>query len=276
MLFRALFINLTFTLAAGAESAPAVFDLAGEPRQTALQNGLREISGLAIASDNSVYAHNDEHGIVYEVSLADGKAVKAFALGDPTTAADFEGVAIDDGRVYLITSHGRLYEAPLGAHRARVKFNVYDTGAGDFCEVEGLTKADAPGAFLILCKTPRPGELENTLAVFRWSLVDRAAVVAPWLALSYADFLQTDDIRVFRPSAIEWRRDDNTLVILSARSLQLAVVDLADRSVEVRDLSPQFHVQPEGVTLTPDGALVIADEGAGRGPGRLSVYPPQR
>ena len=47
-----------------------------------LARGLTEISGLAVASENSVYAHNDEHGIIYEIALSNGEIVAAFALGE--------------------------------------------------------------------------------------------------------------------------------------------------------------------------------------------------
>ena len=93
-----------------------------------LPQGLSEISGLAVASPNTVYAHNDEYAIVYEIALDTGKALKAFALGKPTVKGDFEDIAVRGGNVYLLASDGHLYEAPIGEHRQRVRYNVYDTG----------------------------------------------------------------------------------------------------------------------------------------------------
>lgn len=248
------------------------FDLVGEPHQLALVNGLREVSGLAMASENSVYAHNDEHSIVYEVMLADGAVKAAFAMGDPTVNADFEGIAVQSERVYLITSTGLIYEAPVGAHRERVRFNVFDTGVGAFCEVEGLTLADTKGEFLILCKSPKVKELSDRLTIYRWSLNDRMPVTDAWLQKPYGDFLSADDVQTFRPSAIEWNMAGQTGVILSARSHQLVVINGKGAVLKLHNLDADLHVQAEGVALTPSGELVIADEGAGRGPGRLSVY----
>lgn len=254
-----------------SESADA-FDFIGGPRQLALVNGLREVSGLAMATDNSVYAHNDEHGIVYEVMLADGAVKAAFAMGDPTVSADFEGIAAQAGRVYLITSTGLIYEALLGAHRERVRFNVFDTGAGAFCEVEGLATADADGEFLILCKSPKVKELAARLTIYRWSLNDRMPVTETWLQKPYREFLSGDDVRIFRPSAIEWDTTRRTGVVLSARSHHLIIISDEGTVLELRDLDADLHAQAEGVALTPAGELIIADEGAGLGPGRLSVY----
>lgn len=257
---------------AGAEGGAISFDIPDAPRQFALVNGLREVSGLAMASENSVYAHNDEHGIVYEVMLADGSVKAVFALGDPTVSADFEGIAAQDGRVYLITSTGLIYEALVGAHRERVRFNILDTGVGAFCEVEGLSLADRNNEFLILCKSPKVKELAAHLTIYRWSLDSRVPVSEAWLQKPYGEFLSADDAQIFRPSAIEWDRVRGEGLILSARSHQLIVINEDGTVVEARNLDADLHAQAEGVALTPAGELIIADEGAGRGPGRLSAY----
>ena len=68
-----------------------------------LPEGLREISGLAVASNNTVYTHDDNYAIVYEVDLNLQKAIKAFALGKPTVKGDFEDIAVRDGYVEGIT-----------------------------------------------------------------------------------------------------------------------------------------------------------------------------
>ncbi|MEO1241210.1 MAG: hypothetical protein AAFX54_04825 [Pseudomonadota bacterium] len=252
--------------------SPYGFGLDGPPRQSALVNGLREVSGLAMASENSVYAHNDEFGIVYEVTLTDGTVKSAFALGDPTVSADFEGIAAENGRIYLVTSTGLIYEALVGAHRGRVLYNVFNTGAGAFCEVEGLANATEDGAFLILCKTAQVQDLQGKLTIYRWSLRDRKPVVDPWLQVSYQDFLGEEEAKVFRPSAIEWDPARHSLIIVSARSRHLMVISEDGSAAAKTTLPTDLHLQAEGVALAPSGDLIIADEGAGRGPGRLSVY----
>jgi uncharacterized protein YjiK len=244
----------------------------GPSQQFALVNGLREVSGLAIASKNSVYAHDDEYGIVYEIDLADGAVKAAFALGDPTVRADFEGIAAENGRVYLATSTGLIYEALTGPHRGRVRYNVYDTGVGAFCEVEGLSRAQNAGDFFVLCKTARIAEFENRLVIFRWNVRDRQPVAEPWMNIPYRDFLKKQNIGMFRPSAVEWDRDRKMLVVLSARSRQLVAMDEGGRLLFEKALSADIHAQAEGMTLMPSGDLVIADEGRGRSPGKLSIY----
>lgn len=248
--------------------------LSDEAIEIALPKGLIEISGLAAGSGNSVYAHNDEHAIVFEVDTATGEIERAFALGRPTVKADFEGIAVLDDRIYLISSAGMLFEAPIGDHRARVKYNVFDTGVGDFCEVEGLSNGPDAGEFLILCKAARTDALHERLAIFSWSIDQRTPVVQPKYEIHFDRFLTPTEQEFFRPSAIDWDQNSGTALILSARNNLLIRINAAEQVTEKVDLSPERHVQAEGVALMPNGAIVIADEGAARAPGKITVYPP--
>lgn len=248
------------------------FQLGDRRSQFQLVRGLTEISGLAVASDSSVYAHNDEHGIIYEVALSGGEIISAFALGEPTTRADFEGIAALDGRIYLVTSTGLIYEAIIGAHRARVRYNVFDTGIGEFCEVEGITHGPAPAEFLLICKTARQTEFDGRLVIFKWSLADRTPVVEPWLNIPLSGLLTSKERVNFKPSAIEWRIKDSSLLVLSARN-QLLLNLRPDGAILLKKTLPQaVHPQAEGLAIMPSGDLVIADEGTMRLPGALTIY----
>ncbi len=246
------------------------------PQRFQLVNGLQEISGLAMASENSVFAHNDEFGIVYEVSLENGEVIAAFALGAITEPGDFEGIASDNGRIYLVTSAGKIYEALIGDHRKRVMFNVFDTGIGSLCEVEGLSRGFEPGSFLVLCKSARIRDVYNTLTIYKWSVLDRRPVTEPWLQIPYAEFLSSDEAEIFRPSALEWDANRKALIVLSAQSRHVAIVSDEGAVLQTDTLSSQFHPQAEGVTITPSGDIVIADEGVRRKPGTISLYKVQR
>lgn len=53
---------------------------------------------MAMLAGNQLLAHDDERGVVVEISYRDGSIVKVFALGDrrDPVAADFEGIAAVD------------------------------------------------------------------------------------------------------------------------------------------------------------------------------------
>jgi hypothetical protein len=240
-------------------------------KQFYLPEGLSEISGLAVASNNSVYAHDDNFAIVYELDLSSGKTLKAFALGNPTVKADFEDIAVRDGYVYLLTSDGRLFEAPVGENRKRVLYNAYDTGVGVHCETEGLAIGPAEGDFLILCKKPHEVGFKDRLVVYIWNLRDRKPVATPWLNVSLDGLVEKLDQANFRPSAFAWRRDRGTLIVVSAKGHSAIEIDQPGRLVDSFKLDKERHPQTEGLTIMPDGRLILSDEGP-PGHGKITVY----
>ena len=240
-------------------------------RQFYLPEGLTEISGLAVASNDTVYAHDDNFAIVYEVALSSEKTIKAFALGNPTVKGDFEDITARGGYVYLLTGDGHIFEAPVGENRKRVIYNAYDTGVGAHCETEGLANGPAEGDFLILCKKPHEDEFKDRLVIYIWNLHDRKPVATPWLNVSLDGFVAKLDQANFHPSAFVWRRDKGTLIIISAKGHSAVEIDQKGRLVDRIKLNKQLHPQPKGLALMPDGRLVVSDEGSS-GHGMISVY----
>lgn len=237
-----------------------------------LPPALREISGLAIASPGSVFAHDDEQAVVHEIELATGRTLRSFSLGSPPARGDFEGIAADRGRVHLITSDGRLLSADAGPHGAHIPFEVHDTGAGADCEIEGLSLAPRPGHVLILCKRAQGGGREDRLIIYQWSIEAPAPVGRPWREIDVREALRGDRGR-FAPSSIEWVPTRRQLVVVSAGDRTLLVLDENGRILGSERLAAGRHPQPEGVTITAADELVIADEGDRGRPARLTLYP---
>ncbi len=232
-----------------------------------LPDRLNEISGLA-ALDGRLFAHGDEHGIIYEIDHRLGHFVKAFALGEATVRDDFEGIAIVGDRFYLVASSGRLYESFEGADGERVLYNTYGTGVDRDCDVEGLAFEPADRSLLLLCKNPRP---DGFIRIHRWSL-ERKTLSAP-LLISVAAL--ADGIRgaSFHPSGIEWHPDTGHYFIVAARESSLAEITPSGEVVAVRAL-PRRHHQPEGIALIAGDVLALADEGV-RGKAHLTLYRPR-
>ena len=137
-----------------------------------LPGPLEEISGLAMTGDNRLLAHNDERAIVFEIDYQNGSIQKAFQLADLNypVAGDFEGIAATDDKIFMVTSSGRLYEFREGTSGESVLFNVYTTGVGRDCEIEGLTYDRSQRGLLLMCKDSRSLEMEGQLAIYQWSI----------------------------------------------------------------------------------------------------------
>ena len=248
----------------------------GEERAThwRLPRRLTEISGLAVTRDGRLLAHHDEAGVVFELDYRTGAIVKEFALadGEAPVRGDFEGIATVEERIYLVTSAGRLYEFHEGTDREPVLFTMYATGVGQRCEIEGLAYDASRRALLLLCKRPVGQAPAGRLRVHAWSVDRRQLDENGGVVLEVGDFSRHLGTNGFRPSGIEWHPDSGRLLIVAARQQAIAEVTPDGAIAAVRRFSAGWHRQVEGVTLAPDGSLIVADEGAG-GRGRLTVYP---
>ncbi len=220
---------------------------------------LREISGLATTADGRLFGHDDERAIIYELDADQAALRKHFTLGDPIERGDFEGLAVSpEGAFWLVTSTSRLYRFHEGQDGAQVAFDRFDAGLGEICEIEGLAYLAAEARLILACKTHHLRGMRNTIALYAWST--RTRRTALWRTLPEADIAAAAGVRSFRPSSIEFDQRSGRVILLSANRGALAELDANGALVTARSLG-RHHVQPEGVAILADGALVIADEG---------------
>lgn len=246
---------------------------AGRPSaRWAMPARFREISGLAASPDGRLFLHDDEQGVIGAFDPAGGKIVAAYQLGAELIRGDFEGIAVGDGRVFLTTSDGVLYDSPLpapGSASRTLAVSRIDTGVGEHCEVEGLGFDPRSRLLLFACKAPRKRKLEGQVTIYRWSvalgrLADPKRLEAP---------LRDLDKRFaggFRSSSIEVDPETGHYVLISSADHGYVVLDTVGKVVASGPLAGR-HRQPEGLTIVPDGRMFVSDEG-GRGPGTITAY----
>lgn len=238
--------------------------------QWALPDKLREISGLALTSDERLLAVADEEAIVYEIDYNDGSLVKAFALGEPTVKGDFEGIAILDDKIWLMTSDGRLFSFAEGANGQRVPYELTKTGLGDECEFEGLTANEQSGRLLLVCKESR--KKKKGIRIFEWLVAGDDRKEAAEIELPEDEISESLDEKKVNPSGIAIDPKTGNRIIVAAR--QQAIFEIAPdgRLIDViMRLDKRRHRQAEGIAIMADGRLIIADE-ANNGPARLAIY----
>ncbi len=244
----------------------------------ALDPALTEISGLAPAGPHSFFAHNDEHGTIFEIDMRTGQSVRSFSLGKAPVAADFEAIAADGERLYLTTSSGNLYEARLPDDGANVSFEVHQTGIGSACEVEGLAPGSRRQSFLFLCKNIRQSGKKvkqakdmRRLHIYEWSMSDPGA--APRLAVdvAFADLQLGEAAAKFTPADLARDAETGSLFVLNARGGILHMT-ASGEPIAYAPLSRALHPQSEGLAIMPDGVIAVADEGKPTMGGRLALY----
>lgn len=224
-----------------------------------LPKKLREISGLALTPDGRLFAHDDEVGRVFEIDYRRGAIVKDFLLG-PLVRADFEGITVAGGSVYLLSSNGKLYEFKEGADRERVAYHVIDTGLGRQCEFEGVAFETASNSLLLACKNVWSKTLQGSLVIYRWKLGAGSQPQAAPLTVPLARVIGANRWRSLHPSDITIDPLSGNYVLVA--SVERALIELTPGGAVVfaRPL-PGHHSHAEGVAITKDHLLLISDEG---------------
>lgn len=254
----------------------ARFDFASPPAERwDLPHALREISGLARNPAGDLFAHGDEQAEIFQLDRAGHRIVARFTFGEPAVHGDFEGIAVAGDRIFLVTSDGVLYAGRPGADGEHVEFVTYATGLGRLCEIEGLAYDPANPSLLLACKEARSGQLRHRLAIYRWSIDRRALFPKPVILTGLAPIVRPIGERNFHPSDITIDRETGHLLVLAAREAAIAELTPDGEVVQVSRLRRRLHPQAEGIALTDDGSLLIADETAGRR-STLTTYAPAR
>ena len=235
-------------------------------RQWNLPDRLREISGLALTGDERLLAVDDEIGFIYELDYENGGIVKTFAFGDPVITGDFEGIAVLDDRVWLMTSDGDLLVAAEGGDGEAVDFDHFETGIGEDCELEGLAELHDAGALLLMCKDGRD---RKKLRMYEWHPVDG---LVEETKLPEKDMEDAIDKKRVSPSGVAIRPgSDERFVVTGIQHAVFAISADGELNDVIMRLDKGRHRQAEGIALTRDGRMLIADEG-GKGRARLAVY----
>lgn len=236
-------------------------------RQWRLPLELREISGMATTADGRLFAHDDEHAIIYELNAEDGRIVKRFSVGAPERG-DFEGLAIDaQGAFWITTSTGQIMRFREGDNGARVPFESFDTGLAPVCEIEGLAFLAATESLILACKRNEARNMRDTVVLYEWR---QGAGAQVWRSLAESEITQAAGVRNFRPSSVEIDSRSGRTLILSASNGALAELDADGALRSARALS-RDHGQAESLAVLSNGALALADEG-GDARALLSVY----
>jgi uncharacterized protein YjiK len=241
-----------------------------------LPKALREISGLTLDDEGHLYGHADERGIVYRIDYRKGQVVSRFALeGD--VRADFEGIAWLNEHLYLTTSNGRIYRTRPGSADAWMPFHAYDAELD--CEVESLARDPSANRLLAACKNRPDGG--KALHIYAWNPENGRWSAAPIIRLKRSALTDVfagiglPSPKKLQPTAMTTTSTGNLLLIAGPQKVLLELSPTGEPIAAAR-LDPGAHRQPEGLEMTAEGTLIIADEGDNKGAnksrGRLSIY----
>ena len=222
---------------------------------------LGEVSGLALTSDDRLFAHGDENGVVTEIDYRSGIVIKEFMVGKRTQNIDFEGITIADSAFYMIDSKGDIYEFREGKAGDEVPFVKHETGLKESCEFEGIAYDPSIQSLLLACKNVLKDDLDkDAILIFKWKpgATDSVGQLTN-MSIPAAEIAARVDARRFRPTDITVDPVTGNYLIISAQERAFLELSPAGEVVLVQKL-PEVHEQAEGLAISRDRVLIIGDE----------------
>ncbi|PPK88437.1 SdiA-regulated protein [Neolewinella xylanilytica] len=244
--------------------APAQFPYAVHSPEllVELPKELEEISGLTLFGDD-LLAIQDENGIIFRISTADGSVQERILFGDD---GDYEGIALVGDEIWVAESNGRLYQVALPGKPTQT-VTKHKTWLDADYDVEGLYY-DAAGDRLLLAGKEDPtgnGLDKADRYIFSFDLTTHELAKEP----AYS-FPRLND---FSPSGLAIHPQTGHLYLTSSVGKQLAVVTPAGEVDMLINLDRDLFPQPEGICFTADGTLYISTEARDGQPARIYRLP---
>jgi uncharacterized protein YjiK len=250
-------------------SSPSGYNLT-KPYQFKLPLELDEISGVSFyPKDSSIFAINDEKGWLYKIKVGPGKKIDRwnFAPG-----ADFEDVVMVDSTFYVLQSHGSIIRVNFlpGGKVAPPKKYPFPFGVEN--EFEILYYDDIKKKLILICKDC-DSDKKSFLTTYAFDPVTEQFSDPPFTIRvdSIAASLGIKKFR-FKPSAASINPQDSLLYIISAVNKMLVITDRDGKFKKAHHISHHWFKQPEGITFTPWGTMIISNEAADIGVADILIF----
>ena len=235
------------------------YDL-NKPRKLKLGDALTEISGIYFyPKDSSVFAISDENGNLYKIYLTKNYLTEEWKF-DKTH--DFEDVFLRDNNFYVLESNGNIETLNFSAKgdtifNRKSKFPGKDKKKNEF---ESLYYDDLYHGLIMICKDC---EDDKKSTVSAWTFDPSNDTYTPSQfsinVKTIAEKLGEEKIKL-KPSAAAINPVTNDVWILAPGNQLLIVTDRKGNTKNVYTLDPVIFNQPEGITFTPSGDLLISNE----------------
>lgn len=238
-----------------------------DPEKLKLPAELDEISGISYyAKDSSLFCINDEKGILYKVYLDQKKEMQNWKFAKK---GDFEDLVLVDSNFYVLQSKGELI---------RFKFFSGDSinisnipiplqGKNEF-EILYLDKNTS--RLMLICKDCEQDKKSEVSAIGYDPATGQTSTVFKLAAKDIEKAL--DEKGKFKPSAAAINPLTNELFIVSSVNKAMVICTPDGKLKEVYALDPKLFKQPEGLSFTPAGDLIISNESADKGAANILFY----
>lgn len=241
-----------------------------KPTTIKLRGELDEISGLYFyKKDSSVFSIIDEAGYLYKIFLRKKIDIQKWKF---SKNGDYEDLSLVDSTFYVLKSNGDLTAFKFMSLDSiqEYKFKSPVTGKNEF---EGMFYDSASQQMVLLCKDCE-ADNKKSLSAYSFNVVTQTFTDSPYFVLDVeriSENLGTGKMK-FKPSGIAVHPITKQLYIISSVNKALVVAEPDGKIKEAYQLDPVVFKQPEGITFTPWGDMLISNEAAEAGSPNILIF----
>ncbi|HEY8689284.1 MAG TPA: SdiA-regulated domain-containing protein [Chitinophagaceae bacterium] len=252
----------------GSQSPPG-YDL-NTPVKITLPIGLDEISGISYyAKDSSVFAEIDEDGMLFKIYMDGSGKIKQWHYDKKH---DFEDIVMHDSTFYLLISNGDIETLKFDGDSIIKSKSQFPDASKKANEFETLYY-DPSFGLVMLCKNCEDDK-KKVVTAFACKPDSSVYNVAFQMDVKPIAEKSKEEKFHFKPSAAAINPLTNELYILASVNKLLVVTDRSGNVKNVYTLDPVIFNQPEGITFTPWGDLLISNEKGEEDNATLLIFKP--
>jgi len=221
---------------------------------------LKEISGIIYyKKDSSLFAINDEKGWLFKIHLGLPVRVERWKFSN---AGDYEDLALKDSTFYVLKSKGVIekFRFTSGDSLVLQSFKVPEIGN----EFETLYFDSTEKRLILICKNC-VGDKKKQVSSWSFDPVTDSFAKSFTIETSKIKEQLNDDELKFKPSAAAYHPITGELYIIASVNSALVILNKDHTVKGSYRIDPALFKQPEGMTFTPKGDLIISNEASERG-----------
>ncbi|HEV8284819.1 MAG TPA: SdiA-regulated domain-containing protein [Chitinophagaceae bacterium] len=223
---------------------------------------LDEISGVAYyPKDSTIFAIQDEKGWLFKIHLTTPLKVDRWKF---SSGGDYEDIALVDSSFFVLKSKGAVEKLNFFSWDS-ISLQSFKVPQVEKNEFETLFYDSSLHQLILICKNC---EDDNKKEVTSWAFNPLTN------SFSSSFTIQTSQIREhlgddatgrFKPSAAAIHPLTGELYIIASVNRILVILNKDHTVKGVYKIDPALFKQPEGMTFTPKGDLIISNESAEQG-----------
>lgn len=234
-----------------------------------LKDELDEISGVYYYDkDTSLFAIDDERGQLYKIYIRNKVEIQRWKFDE---GADFEDISLVDSTFYVLQSNGDIVSFKV-LTKDSVMVDECKSPFGKKNEFETLYYDAYNHTLVLLCKDC--DQDDDVVSAWAFSPDEHTYSDTPFYTIDSRQVTDQlpDSKERFKPSAAAIHPITKELYIISSVNKALIIADRGGNIKKVLSLNPKIFKQPEGLTFSDKGDLIISNEWAETGPANIMIF----